>query len=207
MRHHKAMLFVMILMFCVKNVFGLAILEKLDQTTELNKLSTAQRIEGRHQLISMLIHCEFNETCLVQMIADLKTLQEKSPNPMYQVYSDYLQAKKPALLGQATRCDIPEKKVARKVIAECLQQMVAKEESMKILDRKTTDKFEDERDQCVKNKMEEIAKTGNLFAQAMLVNIYEQARDNKKLDYWYNEMQKKVDTKEFKAYLSCPDIP
>jgi hypothetical protein len=207
MHHRKAMLYAMVLMFCMNNAFGLAILEKLDQTTELNKLSTAQRIEGRHQLISMLVHCEFSETCLVQMIDDLKTLQEKSPNPMYQVYSQYLQAKKPELLGQATRCDIPEKKEVRKIIAECLHQMVTKEESMKIVDRKMTDKLQDERDQCVKAKIEDVAKSGNLFAQAMLVNIYEQARDNKKFDYWYNEMQKKADTKEFKAYLACPDIP
>lgn len=207
MRHGKAMLFAMVLMFCMSRVFGLSILEKLDQTAELNNLSTAQRIEGRHQLISMLIRCEFKESCLIQMIDNLKALQEKSPNPMYQVYSQYLQAKKPELMEQATRCDIPEKTVVRKGIAECLQHMVTKEQSMKIVDRKMTDKLEDERDQCLQVKMEEIAKTGNLFAQAMLVNIYEQLRDNKKMDHWYDEMQKRSTTKEFKTYLACPDIP
>jgi hypothetical protein len=78
---------------------------------------------------------------------------------------------------------------------------------MKIVDRKMTDKLEDERDQCLQMKMEEIAKTGNLFAQAMLVNIYEQLRDNKKMDHWYDEMQKRSNSKEFKTYLACPDIP
>jgi len=191
----------------MNKVFALAILEKLDQTTELNKLSAAQRIEGRQQLISMLIHCEFAEPCLLQMTDDLKTWEAKTHNPMYQVYLNYLQAKKAELTEQATRCDIPEKKVVRKAIAACLQEMVLKEETIKVLDRKTTDKLEDERDQCLKIKMEEIAKSGNLFAQAMLVNVYEQSRDTKKLDYWYNEMQKRADTKEFRAYLACPDIP
>lgn len=190
-----------------QNAFALAILEKLDQSTELNKLTFTQRQEGRYQLILMLVRCEFRETCLIAMIDDLKIIGERTKNPMYLVYMNYLKTKKPELMEQASRCQIPEKQIVRKAVAECLQQMIIKEGYSKALSRKAIDQLQDERDQCLKAKMEEIAKTGNLFAQAMLVNIFEQTRDSKKLDYWYNEMQKKANTKEYNAYMLCPDIP
>lgn len=207
MRNSKAILLGILLLFCMRSVFGLALLEKLDQAAELNKLTDTQRMEGRYQLILMLIHCEFSETCLLHMIDDLKEIEKKNHNPMFVVYLHYLQAKKSELIEQEQRCQIPEKQVVRKAIAGCLKEMIVKEVNAKKLDRNMIDKLQDERDQCLKGKMEELAKTGNLFAQAMLVNAFEQTREGPKLDYWYNEMQKKADTKEYKTYLTCPDIP
>lgn len=193
--------------FGMQNVQALAILEKLDQAAELNKLSVAQRTEGRHQLIAMLTHCEFAEPCLLQMIDDLKSLSSQTKNPMYQTYLTYLQAKKLELIEQSQRCDLPEKKVVRKVIAQCLQEMDFKETHSKGINRKLIDQFQDERDICMKEKMESLAKDQNLFAQAMLVNFYEQTRDQKKMDYWYQQMEDKANTPAFKSYLACPDIP
>lgn len=207
MKQSKTMVIWLLLMFCMKSVFALSILEKLDQTTELNKLSDDQRTEGRHQLILMLTRCEFAESCLLQMINDLTIIEQKTHNPMYQVYLNYLQAKKPEFTEQMSRCDIPEKKAARKIIANCLYEMVIKESAMKIIDRNTTDRLEDERDQCLKEKMEEAAKKGNLFAQAMMVNLFEQNRNTEQFNHWYNEMQKKANTKAYNDYLACPDIP
>ncbi|MCS5710568.1 hypothetical protein [Candidatus Berkiella aquae] len=181
-------------------------LEKLDQTTELNKLTPIQLAEGRYQLTQMLTQCEFDESCLLKMIDDLKVLENKTHNPMYQVYATYLQSMKSELTNQIKRCDIPDKKVVRKAVAECLQEMNIKEGHLKV-DRKMIDQLEDERDVCIKNKMETIANAGNLFAQATLVNFYEQSRDQKKMDYWYNQMQKKMNTPEYSQYLACPDIP
>jgi hypothetical protein len=85
--------------------------------------------------------------------------------------------------------------------------MDIKELNTQEMDRNKIDQIEDERDLCIKSKVEQLATTGNLFAQALMVNIYERSRDNAKMDHWYNEMQKKANTKEFATYLSCPDIP
>lgn len=186
---------------------ALAILEKLDQAAELNKLSVTERHEGRHQLILMLTRCEFAEPCLIQMIDDLKVMEDQTHNPMYIVYRNYLTAKKPELIEQAKRCDIPAKRDVRKAIADCLKEMDIKEINTQEMNRNKIDQIEDERDLCIKSKVEQLATTGNLFAQALMVNIYERARDNPKMDHWYNEMQKKANTKEFATYLSCPDIP
>lgn len=186
---------------------ALAILEKLDQAAELNKLSVEQLYEGRHQLILMLTRCEFAEPCLIKMIDDLKIMEEKTHNPMYLVYRNYLIGKKPELTEQTKRCDIPAKRDVRKVISECLKEMDIKESNIKEMNRNIIDQIEDERDVCIKNKVEHLAINGNLFAQALMVNIYESSRNNAKMDHWYNEMQKKANTKEFATYLSCPDIP
>ncbi|HRE32766.1 MAG TPA: hypothetical protein PLD88_12380, partial [Candidatus Berkiella sp.] len=180
-------------------------LEKLDQTTELNRLTPTQLAEGRYQLTQMLTQCEFDESCLLKMIDELKILESQTHNPMYQVYGSYLQSMKSELTNQIKRCDIPDKKVVRKALAECLREMNLQEGHEKVT--RKIDQLEDERDLCIKNKMEEIAKVGNLFAQAVLVNFYEQNRDQKKMDEWYNQMQKRMNTPEYSQYLACPDIP
>lgn len=190
-----------------QSVQALAILEKLDQAAELNKLSVNQRHEGRHQLILMLTRCEFAEPCLIQMIDDLKVIEDQTHNPMYLVYRNYLTSKKSELTEQAKRCDIPAKREVRKMIADCLKEMDIKEVNAQDLNRNKIDQIEDERDICIKNNVEQLAENGNLFAQAVMVNIYERSRNNAKMDHWYNEMQKKANTKEFATYLSCPDIP
>ncbi len=204
---NRWILIIILTLFGMQNVQALALLQKLDQAAELDKLSVAERSEGRHQLIVMLTRCEFAEPCLLQMIDELKSLSGQTKNPMYQVYATYLQAKKPELIEQTKRCDIPAKKAVRKVIAQCLQEMDLKETHSKSINRQLVDQFQDERDVCMKEKIEWLAKEDNLFAQAMLVNLYEQTRDQKNMDYWYKKMAEKANTPAFKSYLACPDIP
>lgn len=203
----QCLLIITLTLFGMQYAQALAILEKLDQVAELNKLSVTQRSEGRHQLIVMLTNCEFAEPCLLQMIDELKSLSSQTKNPMYQVYGTYLQANKAEFIEKTKHCDIPEKKAVRKVIAQCLQEMDFKETRSKNINRKVIDQFEDEREVCVKEKIELLAKEDNLFAAAMLVNFYEQTRDQKNMDYWYKKMEEKANTPAFKSYLACPDIP
>lgn len=207
MQNSKFWLLGIFLLTLMQNALGLTLLQNLDRATELNKLTKEQRTQGRAQIAHMLINCEFAEPCLLKMMDDLTILEKQTHNPMYLVYRNYLRANEGQLKEQLKRCDIPQKQVVRKAVAECLQELLMKETHYKALDRKIIDKLQDEQDYCLKNKMEKLGEEGNLFAQAMLVNIFEQTRETKQLDHWYNEMQKKADTKEYHIYLTCPDIP
>lgn len=182
------------------------VLNKVDDLMGVAPNEKARKT-GRHVILNFLAECEFSEPCILGLIYRLNEYNKKEPNPMFKEYVSFLDAQKQEIAKSALACRTPAKQVVRKAYAECIKERLANEDKIDILSREKIDKMRDEQDVCVKKKMTPIAKEGNIYAQAILVNLDEQSRDIKDMNFWYEEMTKKQGTEEFNTYLKCTDIP
>jgi len=208
----------MMLKFLTQIIFFLglnSILTPLYAVDTLGKLqeisnqahSPAQRDQGRMQILTLLIECQFNEGCILQMPQKLIELQKAQPNPMYPAYIAFIRYAEQELLSQQQPCQIPAKQEIRKVYATCLQERLHSEKTMLPLNREKIDELNQRQNQCLNEKIHPMASQGNIFAQAAMVNIGEQSRNTQNLEHWYNALMNKQGTQEFDSYLKCSDLP
>lgn len=197
------------LLFCSSNVaWAMHVIDKIEEISRSPSLATEQKINGRNTLFLIVANCEYDEACLLKQVVPLKELFEKERNPMYIDFAEFLSKNQDALERDSKRCNFEDKKVVRKAMGQCYKE-VSKDlnKASSLTERAILDKQEDDLDVCVKAHMEKLAENGNIFAQAVLVNLYQQMSDEKKMDYWYNQIQKQSGTKKYQDFQSCSEIP
>jgi hypothetical protein len=182
------------------------LLAKLDDVTELVN-DAKQRHEGKYEILNMMIKCEFDEQCELEMIPKLEALSKENHNLIYKGFLTYLTWEKGELQYNIKHCQNEEKRKVRKLFAECYQIWADKEHAIMNETRQQIDQFEHDRYMCIKEKMQEPANEGNIFAQAELVNVYEYVKDPKNLNLWSAKIESQKGTPQHDLLLRCPELP
>lgn len=199
---------IFILLSGMHPAWGLPLLEKIQEISRAPNLSAEQKNTGKSTLLLIVANCEFDEICLVKQMVPLKELFEKEKNPIYVDFVDFIFKNQDTLTKDGERCSNVEKKAVRKIYAECLKKRVSGElQIMPLSTRGKIDKLDDNQDICIKDSMEKLANEGNIYAQAVMVNLTQLMSDSKKMDYWYNQIQKQTGTKRYQDFQNCPEIP
>jgi hypothetical protein len=187
--------------------WALPLVDKIIEIARAPNLSPDQKVTGTNTLMSIVVDCEFDEGCLLKQMVPIKELFEKEKNPMYVEFDEYLFKNKESLEKASKNCNLEDKKAARKIYALCYRDALVANQSMTLTTRDVIDKFEDHQEVCVKLHMEKLAEQRNIFAQAVMVNLYQEMGDTKKMDYWYNQIQKQSSSKQYQDLQSCPEVP
>lgn len=204
----KKITVLLVLLFWSNMILAASVIKTIDDLSRGSKLSTEQREQGRKTLLLIVANCEFNEACMLNHIVPLRVKYEKERNPMYVWFSNYLHGQRDAFERDSRRCHNKEKKATRKVYAECLKARIESEAiAGSLTGRAKIDKLDDNQDICLKNSLEKLAVEGNIFAQAHMVNFAQLMSDSKSLDYWYNLIQKQVNTIKYQEFQKCNDLP
>ncbi|MBN9288164.1 MAG: hypothetical protein BGO43_03870 [Gammaproteobacteria bacterium 39-13] len=182
------------------------LLNKLDQVEEYAPNET-QRIKGKHTLLSMLIDCEFDEQCELGMIEKLQNLIKEDANVMYKGFLTYLKWEKADLEYNVKHCQIEEKKQVRKGYAACYAKWMDEDSKNPTPPRAIIDKLESDRQACLKKQMAPLAEQGNIFAEAVMVNVSEYFKDSQKMTFWSSKIQSQKGTPKYEMYMKCSELP
>lgn len=196
------------LFICTAEAVEINLLGKLDDVQE-HVADGKLRLEGKYAILKMLIDCQFDEQCELNLIPKLEALvkDKNKNNIMYKGFLTYLKWEKSDLEYNIKYCQSDEKRVVRADFADCYEQWRQKEMHHDILSRQEIDKLEHERYMCIKEKMEVLAHHGNIFAQAELVNTFEYLKDPKNMNEWSAKVQSQKGTSQFNLLLKCPELP
>ena len=182
------------------------LLDKLDDVAE-NVSDTNKRLDGKHTIIKMLVKCEFDEQCELNMIPELETLSKQDKNIMYKGFLTYLKWEKNDLAFNIKHCQIPEKKEVRKAFAQCYGQWVDDETNHPPQNREEIDKAETDRYRCLEEKVKPLAEQGNLFGMAEMVNLNEHFTETKELNLWTAKIEAQKGTAKYQLYMKCSELP
>ncbi len=182
------------------------LLGKLDNVEE-HVSDENKRYEGKYKIIQMLVKCEFDEQCELNMIPELEDLFKQTKNLMYKGFLTYLKWEKSDLEYNIKHCQIPEKKQVQKVFAKCYGQWVDYEINHPPQNRQEIDKIETDRNHCIKENSKPLAEQGNLFAMAELVNLGEHFKDPKEMSFWSAKMDAQKGTAKYDLYMKCSELP
>lgn len=200
--------FLLIGMLISHSLYALPILEKIEEIKMASGLSEKQRKEGENILKGVLIQCEFDEICIIRQIGVLKAELATNHNPMILSFLEYILYNQKKLERDGEQCRSDQKREMRQAYAKCIHEKVQSEKTMvDMSSRSKIDKLDDIYDVCLKSSMEKLAESGNIFAQAIMVNLSQQMSDEAKIDYWYGKIQKNNQSEEFKMFMRCPEIP
>jgi hypothetical protein len=182
------------------------LLGKLDNAIE-HENDAKQRLDAKHKIINMLVKCEFDEQCELNMIPDLEVITKTDKNLVYRGFLTYLKWEKSDLEFQVKHCQINEKRAVRKVFAQCYANWVNDEINHPPQSPDEIDKQEHQRYICLKNNMDPLATQGNIFAQAEMVNVFEYLRDPKSLDLWSAKVLSQKGSAKFDKFMRCHELP
>lgn len=182
------------------------LLGKLDMVSE-HVSNKKQRIEAKNTILKLLIECEFDEKCEIQLIGKLEDISKKDPNVIYKGFLTYLKWEKSNLEHFAKQCHIEEKTQVRKEIAACYAITLKKEEEHPPQTRKEIDLYEHQKLLCIKDKLNPLAQSGNIFAQAFMANMAEYLEDTKGMDEWVRKIDAQKGTPKYEQYFRCSEIP
>ncbi len=184
------------------------LLGKLDDVQE-HVADSKLRLEGKYAILKMLIDCQFDEQCELNLIPKLEVIvkEKEKNNVMYKGFLTYLKWEKSDLEYNIKYCQSAEKREVRVAFADCYEQWRQKEMNHEKINRQEIDKLEHERYMCIKEKMETLASRGNIFAQAELVNTFEYLKDSKNMSAWSAKVQSQKGTPPFDLLLKCPELP
>lgn len=182
------------------------LLRKLDIVQE-NVSDSKQRLDAKHKILGMIIQCEFDEQCMLGIIKELQEITKTDHNLVYKGFLKYLTWEKADLEYNAAHCNIPEKREVRKEFAICYEAWINEEIKHPPHSREEIDKQTNNREMCIKNKIENLAKNGNVFAKAQMVNSFQYLRDKAGVDYWSNQLEREKDSAKFNLFLKCAELP
>ena len=138
-------------------------------------------------LIAMIVGCELENQCLSNMLTQII---QTDPNPIYQSMLTFLQGQK-----EDPACHTAEMVAAKKATVACLADQ---------LNKSNIAGLKQDMNNCFKDRMEKLAKEGNIFAQSALLNIARKAKDDQSAGGWNAMMQSEVGTPQYDIYLKCP---
>lgn len=182
------------------------LLKKLDNVEE-HAPNDKQRIQGRHTILGMMVQCEFDEQCELEMIEKLEALIKKESNVMYKGFLTYLKWEKADLEYNVKHCQIEEKRQVRKGYAACFAKWMDEDSKNPTPSRATIDKLETQRQACLKKEMEPLAEQGNIFAEAVMVNVSEYFKEREKMTFWTNKVQSQKGTAKYDLFMKCSELP
>lgn len=182
------------------------LLDKLDALEE-HVQDRAKHDEGRYYVLGMLIDCEFDEGCLLMKRKDLETFSKDKRNLILSGFLKHLKWRERDLMLNAQNCKLETKQAARKVFAACYKQFMEIEQNTPPKNRNEMDVQETNRYKCLYEKMEPLAKEGNIFAQAEMVNLSIYFKNDTATKRWYDLIKGRDDSKEYIKYLKCSEMP
>lgn len=182
------------------------LLDKLDALRE--QVSDRGKInEGRYYILTLLINCEFDEGCILSKVATIQEDNKNLKNAILSGFVRHIKSKQKDLAYNDQNCKLDTKQAVRKVFAECYKQFMETEQKTPPKNRNEMDVIESDRYKCLNEKMAPLAKAGNIFAQAEMVNLSVYFRNDTATQRWYDLIKGRDDSKEYHQYLKCAEMP
>jgi hypothetical protein len=155
---------------------------------------------GVYRLISIIAGCEMDNKCVQTTLA---AIIKNDNHPVYEDYLEQLNSKRDQIEFEQMHCNSPAIRAYRRELTTCLTAM------LKTIDPKLGITFEKKQqvegqlNSCMKNKMEQMAKSGNVYAQSALMNDALKNKDFKGVDRWYNAVQLQQTKVEYSNFKDC----
>lgn len=202
------LLFLAILLFFSTATYAddLDLLGKLDDLQE-HVANHEQHDAGRYAILGYLIDCEFDEACILKNRDKLVNLSKTNRNLIFSGFLKHVDWNKRLLEYNANHCAIDAKKSVRKIYAQCYAEFIQAEKQNPPVNRHIMDVQENDRNLCLKAKIKSLAESGNLFAQAVMLNLAVHFNEKKEEEYWYNKMMSQKDTPAYQLYMKCSELP
>lgn len=184
------------LVICIPVVLYASGLLQQVKPEDLGELS-----RGRFKLMSIIAGCEMDNKCV--QVALTEIIKHDS-HPVYENYLAELNEHQTQVEYEYVHCNIPSLHAYHKEVSSCLVEMLKKVNPESGLNVSETQKVEAQMNQCIRTKVEAIAKDGNLFAQVALMNNALKKKDMTTFSRWYDIIhQKQNTTLDYAAYKEC----
>ena len=195
-----------ILCMSVTHAAETGLLYKLDTVAEHGDSHEAGQ-QAKYRILNMMIDCEFDEACELQMIPKLQALNKQTPNIVYKGFLNYLQWEKSDLESNAKNCKSEQKKQARKVYAACYKKWAEQEIAHPPQAPLDIEKSIHSREMCIEKNIKSLADKGNIFAQTELMNVAVKDNDDESVRKWSAKIESKKGTADFNVLMKCPELP
>lgn len=155
---------------------------------------------GRYNLISLMIGCEMDNKC---MQLTLTELIKNDPHPLYEEYLYKLNKNKDQIELEREKCYTLAHRAYNREIAACLKEILNVVDAKEGINYVTKEKVEKPLNECLAQRIDKLARSGNIYAQSLLMNRALDTKNQPTFDYWYNEIQKLRTTGEYEHYRAC----
>lgn len=155
---------------------------------------------GRYKLLSMIAGCEMDNNC---MLTTLNEVVKNDPHPVYEQYLSRLNKQKDHIIYEQVHCNTPAIRAYRRDLTICLRAVLKDIDPKKGIDFQAKEKYAQPLQQCLKTRMENLGKAGNLYAQAELMYNALKNKDMAAFERWYNAISLQRTKLEFSTYREC----
>lgn len=160
-----------------------------------NNMTLVEFQKQKYNLVAMMVGCELDEKCMLKLLSDII---KNDQNPIYTSMLSTLIARKDKIELDNTQCNSNNLRMMKKQFSLCLAQMMSSKEHID-----DTNKIKNTLDSCIEDKMEALAKEGNLFALGKLLEHAIKIKDNQSAQKWYERIENQSNTPEYQIYQKC----
>lgn len=150
--------------------------------------------------MSMIAGCEMDNKC---MQVTLTEVIKKDPHPVYENYLEKLNQNKDQIEYEQMHCNTPALRAYRREVTQCLITMLKEIDPKVGIDATAKEKAGSKMNNCIRSKIENLGRSGNLYAQAALMSDALKSKDMASFERWYNAIQIQRTKLDFASYREC----